>query len=88
MKKRRNVKYFFYILKCRDKTLYCGITKDVTARLKLHNTGKGSAYVRSRGGGKIVYQEIYKKIGDALRREMEVKKWKRTDKLKLIKSSG
>lgn len=78
-------KYYFYILKCRDKTLYCGITKDMKKRSELHNAGLGSTYVRSRGGGKMIYFEAYKKIGDALRREIEVKKWPRSKKLLLVK---
>ena len=84
MKKLKS-KYYFYILKCKDKTLYCGMAKDLAARVRLHNLGKGSVYVRSRGGGKIVYSEKFKTIGDALRREIEVKKWTRNKKLSLIK---
>jgi putative endonuclease len=67
--------------------LYCGIAKDLSKRERLHNSGKGSAYVRSHGGGRIVYSEIHKTLGDALKREIEVKKWPRTKKLMLIKNS-
>ena len=56
-------------------------------RLKLHNSGKGSKYVRSRGGGKIVYTEKFRTIGKALKREIEVKKFSRTAKLDLIRLS-
>ena len=54
-------------------------------RLKLHNSGKGSKYVRSRGGGKIVYTEKFRTIGKALKREIEVKKFSRKAKLDLIR---
>ncbi len=84
----KKLKYYFYILKCKDKTLYCGMTKNILNREQMHNQGKGSAYVRSRGGGKIVYFEIYKKIGDAMRREIEVKKWSREKKIILIKNKA
>jgi putative endonuclease len=77
-------KYYFYILKCADKTLYCGVTKDLANRARLHNLGKGSVYVRTHGGGRIVYSEIFKTLGDALRREIEVKKWPREKKMNLI----
>jgi putative endonuclease len=80
------LKYFFYILKCKDRTLYCGITNDLIKRLAAHNAGKGSAYVRSRGGGKIVYSEPCKNRGAALRREAEVKKWSRFEKLNFLKT--
>lgn len=77
--------FYFYILKCKDGTLYCGSAKNLKSREMAHNSGKGSAYVRSRGGGKIVYFEKFKSWGKALRREAEIKKWPRQKKLFLIK---
>ena len=76
--------FFVYLLRCKDGTLYCGMTNNLENRLKLHNAGKGSAYVRSRGGGQIVYSESFATIGDALRREVEVKKWSKAKKEQLI----
>ncbi len=51
----------------------------------MHNSGKGSSYVHSRGGGKIVYNEPCKNLSSALKREAEVKGWPREKKLVLIK---
>lgn len=79
-------KYFVYILKCRDKTLYCGMTNDLIKRELQHNSGKGSAYVRSRGGGKIIYSEIVKSLSVALKREAQIKKMSREAKLLLTKA--
>ncbi len=76
---------YFYILKCKDGSLYCGSAKNLRDRETMHNAGKGSAYVRSRGGGKIIYSEKFRIWGKALRREAEVKKWPRFKKLELIK---
>jgi|GEM_PF-481526 len=81
-----NKTYHFYILRCKDGTLYSGITTDLVRREALHNSGKGSTYVRSRGGGKIAYSVRFRNIGSALRREAEVKKWPRSDKLRLIRT--
>lgn len=78
------LKYYFYILRCGDNSLYCGMARDVKSREKTHNTGKGSAYVRSRGGGIVVHTEEYDSIGDALRREREVKKWSKDKKEALV----
>jgi putative endonuclease len=80
--------FYFYLLRCKDGTLYCGSTRNLESRLKLHNTGKGSAYVRSRGGGEIVYSESFASIGEAMRREIEVKKWPRAKKEQLIDSQS
>ena len=41
-------KYFVYLLKCSDQSLYCGYTDDVEKRLKVHNSGKGAKYTKSR----------------------------------------
>lgn len=76
--------FYFYILKCKDGTFYCGSTKDLENRSKLHNSGKGSIYVRTHGGGKIIYSEKFKSQGDAMRREIEVKKWTRQKKNALV----
>ncbi len=77
---------YFYILKCKDGTLYSGTTKNIKERAKKHNTGKGSKYVFSRGGGKIVYSEKYKTLSQALKREAQVKNWPRIKKLALLTS--
>ncbi len=76
--------FYFYILECKDKTFYCGYTKDLLARESDHNSGLGSKYVRSRGGGKIIYYEKFSSLSKALKREAEVKKWTRAKKLGLI----
>ncbi len=77
--------YYFYLLRCKDGSLYSGITNNLKLREQRHNAGLGSKYVRSRGGGKIVYFEKYKLRGRALRREAEVKKLPRQKKLEIIK---
>jgi len=79
--------FYFYILRCKDNTLYSGSTNDIKTRESLHNQGKGSKYVRSRGGGKIVYFEKFRTLSKALRREAEVKKWPKNKKINLINAS-
>jgi len=84
---KKKAEYYFYILKCKDQTLYSGIAKDLDKRLSMHNTGKGSVYVRSRGGGRLVYSESCRNLSMALKREVEVKKWPRKKKMELIKKT-
>ena len=78
------IMFYFYLFLCADGTLYSGSTKNLIDREKLHNSGKGSKYVRAHGGGKIIYSEKFKTIGDALRREAEVKKWPKVKKQGLV----
>ena len=77
--------YFVYILLCGDSSLYTGITTDVARRLEEHKEGVGSHYTRSHGAREIVYTEKKKNRSNASRREAEIKKMTRTEKLVLIK---
>ncbi len=73
-----------YILRCKDGTLYTGITKDIERRVKQHNDGKGSKYTQSRRPVKVVYKE--KKMGraNALVREAEIKQYSKEKKEELV----
>ena len=78
-------KWFVYILRCGDGSLYTGITTDVQARLEAHRTGKGAKYTRGRGPLELVYTEECGTHSDALKREAEVKRLTREEKEQLIK---
>lgn len=73
-----------YILRCRDGSLYTGITNDLTKRLKAHAVGKASKYTRSRLPVQLVYEEPRRSRSSALKREVEIKKLPRSRKLCLI----
>jgi putative endonuclease len=74
---------YVYILKCSDNTLYTGWTYDLDERLKFHNAGKASKYTRARLSVEIVYHEVFDSKEDAMRREWEIKKLSRPEKIKL-----
>ena len=82
--KRRGEKWFLYILKCRDASLYTGITKDIERRLKMHSEGKGARYTRARLPVEMVYQETCRTRTEALVRECAVKALPKPRKLALI----
>ena len=77
--------YFVYILRCVDDTLYTGITNDIKKRLIAHQTGKGGKYTRAHAGVAIVHTEECATKGDALRRELCIKKLSREQKQLLIR---
>jgi len=77
-------KWYTYVLKCGDDTLYTGSTTDLTRRSKEHNTGKGGNYTRTRLPVEIVYKEVYPTRSEAQKREAEIKKLSKTGKLDLI----
>lgn len=72
-----------YILRCRDRTLYTGVAKDLEARLAAHNAGRGAKYTRARLPVKLVYSESAGTRGAALSREHAIKRLSRADKLAL-----
>ena len=74
-----------YILRCRDGSLYTGITTDVQKRLAAHNVGKGAKYTRGRGPLELVYREDCGDHTAAQKRELEIKSLTREEKLQLIK---
>ena len=71
-------------MRCRDGTLYAGITTDPARRLKQHNAGTASKYTRSRRPVAMVYRERANTHGDALRRELAIKKLPRAAKDALV----
>ncbi len=77
--------YTVYILLCRDKTLYTGITTDVERRFAEHKRGEGANYTRAHKPLRIVYTEQAKDRSTASKREAAIKRLSRIEKLALIK---
>jgi putative endonuclease len=75
-----------YLLRCRDGSLYTGITNDLARRLAAHRAGKASAYTRARGPLRLVYRELVRDRSAALRREAAIKRLPRQKKLELIRA--
>ena len=78
--------WFVYIIQCRDKSLYVGITNDIEARIKSHNLGQGCHYTRGRYPVKLMFSEKHNSRSSATKREMEIKKFSRSKKLKLVRN--
>ena len=78
-------KWYVYILRCTDGTLYTGSTDDVTRRVAVHNSGKGAKYTRGRTPVEVVYTEECESYSAALKREYAIKQLSRQEKLNLIK---
>ena len=78
--------WHLYILRCKDGSLYTGITTDVEKRLEAHRSGKGAKYTRGRTPLELVYREECGDHSVALKREAEIKRLSREEKLKLIEN--
>jgi len=78
--------YYFYILRCCDNTLYCGQTNNLDRRIKEHNhdNHKSAKYTRMRRPVTLVHSEEYLTLSKAMKREKEVKEWKKKKKEALV----
>ena len=70
-----------YLARCADDTLYCGIARDVGARLAAHSAGRGARYTRGRGPVVLLAAHRYRDQGTALRIERAIKRLTRAEKL-------
>ena len=85
MAKNHRTPQFVYILRCSDNSYYVGITADVSCRVALHNSGKGSLHTRLHRPVTLVYQEGPYPITQAMFRERQLKRWSKVKKEALIR---
>jgi putative endonuclease len=76
--------WFVYIVRCADDSLYTGITRDVAARLRAHESGRGARYTRSRGPLSLCAVRRCRSKGQALSLEHSIKRLRREAKQALL----
>ena len=81
-------RWSLYVVRCRDGSLYCGITPDVRARLDAHRAGRGARYLRGRGPLALVADIVVGDRAAASRAEYHFKRLPRPRKLALISQPG
>ena len=79
---------YAYLVRCADGTLYCGWTNDLENRLAAHNAGTGAKYTKSRRPVELAYCEAFATKQEAMRREAQIKRLTRQEKLALIRNGG
>ncbi len=82
------VTWFVYMLRCRDGSLYTGITTDLRRRLAAHRAGTGSRYTRSRLPVRLVYRERRATRAAALKREAAIKRLSALAKRRLARENA
>ena len=78
--------WFLYIVECKDKSFYTGITWNLEKRVKEHNSRIKSPLQKSKIPVKLVYWERFFNRQLAAKREKIIKGWRREKKLRLIDS--
>jgi putative endonuclease len=76
--------WYFYILRCSDRSFYSGITNNLEERLREHNSGVGAKYTKTRLPVELLYFEEFPDKSSACKREIEVKGWRKEKKKALV----
>src|SRR5688572_22242635 len=86
-RERRGASWSVYVLRCRDGSLYTGVTTDLERRLRMHHAGRAARYTRGRGPFVVVHVEEVGSRGDALRRELAIKRLPAEEKRRLPRAA-
>lgn len=74
-----------YILASRrNGTLYIGVTANLVRRVWQHRTAASDGFTKVYEVHRLVYYELHGRMEDAIRREKQLKKWRREWKIELI----
>jgi putative endonuclease len=82
---KRADRWFVYLARCADGSLYTGIARNVAERIAQHDAGKGAKYTRGRGPLEVCAVRRCQSQGDALRLELAVKALSRPAKESLTR---
>ena len=80
---------FVYIMANRKNgTIYIGVTSDLVKRVNEHREGIVGGFTRQHGCKMLVWFEAYEDLHEARRRELQIKEWKRSWKIRLIEEKN
>jgi len=72
----------------RNGTLYTGVTSALVARVRQHKLGTFEGFSKTYGCKTLVWYEAHAAMDAAIRREKQIKRWRRDWKLQLIESEN
>jgi len=81
--------YYLYVLtNKKNGTLYVGVTNDLERRMYEHKHKLVDGFTKKYGLDRLVYFEVFQYVSDAIKREKNIKKWKRQWKIDLIEQDN
>ena len=80
--------YYVYILSSPSRVIYIGVTNNVARRLAQHRSGDPPGFASRYGAFRLVHLESTNDVRVAMRREKQLKGWKRARKLALIEAAN
>ena len=76
--------YVYLLANKRYGTLYVGVTSDLIRRIWQHRGGFADGFTKEHGATRLVWYEVHADIYEAIRREKQIKLWRRDWKVNLI----
>jgi putative endonuclease len=80
--------YVYMMASGRNGTLYIGVTSDLLKRAWEHREGIADGFSKRYGCRTLVWFEVHSRIDDAIRREKQMKEWRRVWKLRQIEATN
>lgn len=80
--------FYVYILACKSRTIYVGVTSNLETRLYQHKHELLSGFTAQYNIDRLVYFEDFDDAAAAIRREKQIKKWSRAKKIALIEKTN
>ena len=80
--------YYVYIVTNGVRTLYIGVTNDLTRRVYEHQHKLTDGFTKKYNVTMLVYYEVTTDVPSAIVREKQLKGWRRSKKIDLIEASN
>jgi putative endonuclease len=81
-------KFWVYIIASITGTLYIGITNDLEIRVRQHKAGEIEGFSAKYHCTRLIYHESFDSVLKAIRREKQLKGWRRSKKIALIEKAN
>ena len=81
-------KFWIYIVASSTGTLYIGVTNDLEVRVRQRKAGEIEGFCSQYHCTRLVYCQSFDSVLKAIRREKQLKGWKRSKKIALIEKAN
>ena len=80
--------YYVYIMTSRNRTLYIGVTNDISRRAFEHKEKRIDGFTKKYKVSSLVFYETTSNVEVAIAREKQLKGWRRNKKVALIEETN
>ena len=84
----RDYSFYVYIVASVTRVIYIGVTNNLIRRIEEHKDGLNAGFTKFYSCTKLVYYEYFTDINAAIKREKELKGWRRSKKITLIQNDN